>query len=499
MINNDKKWYSGILCKLNDENVNYRAEIAFNEHHQSIVIVYNVSIKWKKEIENQKSNSAVLRLENGEYVSIFDFYIEQSVSKLKMIEEKPVCNGIELTLVSSKAIRGARSFSKEHPFSEIHMEITEGHELIGICPYKFKSDDIFSTIGNQFEISIQITPIIVNTILGRFEFNVLPKQYYKRESFSIGFAHNIQFMPAKPIKVEEFHVILQKLSSFFFILCGEAITINKLWVVENKDNSHEKYEFIGYCNFPKDKLRKFENSGTDTTGYKRVSIFKLSDFANLEFAMNYWFEHYENLFNAQQAYSRIIQDEEMNIIPINRFLAAMQLIEGYSQAYTDEEQEIAEFIQNKDRIIDKLTEQEDKELVNNGLGFSGISFRKATTNFLYEGINYFEKMSRNLFNKNYSELIENIINDRNFYTHSSNRARPILNISDIINVGTLCKEIYRILILGKMGLPEQLLRCRIRHDFRATCLLADLLKVEIKDYGSITEFDAAMKNFSDLR
>lgn len=98
--------------------------------------------------------------------------------------------------------------------------------------------------------------------------------------------------------------------------------------------------------------------------------------------MNYWFEHYEALFNAQQAYSRIIQDEEMNIIPINRFLAAMQLIEGYSQAYIDEEQEIVEFIKNKERIIAKLTEQEEKELVNNGLGFSGIFFRKATTNFI---------------------------------------------------------------------------------------------------------------------
>ncbi|MCM1466857.1 MAG: hypothetical protein NC086_01815 [Alistipes sp.] len=499
MINNDKKWYSGILCKLDDENVNYRAEIAFNEHHQSIIIVYNISIKWEKKIENQKSNFAVLRLENGEYVSIFDFYIEQSVYKSKMIEEKPVGNGIELTLVSSEVIRGTRSFSKDHQFSEIHMEITEGHELIGICPYKFKSDNIFSTIDNQFKISIQITPIIVNTILGRFVFNVFPNQYYRRDSFSIGFAHRIQFMPANPIRVEEFRGILEKLSSFFFILCGEAITINKLWVIENKDNCYEECEFRGYCNFPKDKLRKYENSGTDTTGYRRVSIFKLSDFANLEFAMDYWFEHYEDLFNAQQAYSRIIQDEEMNIIPINRFLTAMQLIEGYSQAHTNEEKEIAEFIQNKERIIAKLIEQEDKELVNNGLGFSGISFRKATTNFLYEGINYFEKMSKSLFNKIYKELIDSIINDRNFYTHSSNRTQPMLNISDIINIGTLCKEIYRILILGKMGLSEQLLRCRMRHDFRATCLLEDILKIEIKDYDYITEFDDVMWNFSDPR
>lgn len=46
--------------------------------------------------------------------------------------------------------------------------------------------------------------------------------------------------------------------------------------------------------------------------------------------MNFWFEQYEDLFSDQQAYSRIIQDEELNIIPINRFLTAMQVIEGYS-------------------------------------------------------------------------------------------------------------------------------------------------------------------------
>lgn len=499
MINDSIKWYSGILCKLNGENVNFRAEIAFNEYNQSIITVYNVSVKWVKKIKKEKSNSAILRLENEEYISIFDFHIEQTYFKSNIVEDKPVCEGVQLTLVSSNVIRGERSFSKDYLFFEIHMEITEGHELIGKCPYKFKTDKIQRAMDNQLDISIQSVPIIVNTILGKFEFCVFPNQHYTRDSFSISFAHKIHFIPTNPIKVEEFHATIKKLTSFFFLLCGEAVTVNKLWLIENKDNNYAKYEFIGFCNSPKYKLRKFEKFETDTISFRRVSIFKLSDFVDLEFAMNYWFEHYDDLFNAQQAYSRIIQDEEENIIPINRFLAAMQLIEGYSQAYINEEQEIVEFTQSKERIIAQLTEQEDIDLVNNGLGFSGISFRKATTNFLYEGINYFEKISKNEFNRTNSELINSIVNDRNFYTHSSNRTQPMLSISDIINIGTLCKDMYRILILGKMGLPEQLLRCRIRHDFRATCLLKDILKVEINDYGSITEFDATMWDFSDLR
>lgn len=495
MVNGNIEWYSGTLCKLNDENVNFRAEIAFNEYHQSIITVYNVSAKCVKKLKQEKSNSAILRLENEEYISIFDFHIEQSLSKTNIIEEKAVCKGVKLTLVSSDAIRGVRSFSKDYQFSEIHMEITEGHELIGKCPYRFRTDNILSVMDDPLNISIQVDPIIVNTILGKFEFVVLPNQYYRRDSFSITFAHKIKFIPTKPIKVEEFHVTIKKFSSFFFLLCGETVTVNKLWLIENENNNYTEYEFIGYCNSTKDKLRKFENFEIDAISFRRASIFKLSDFANLEFSMNYWFEHYDDLFNAQQAYSRIIQEEEVNIIPINRFLAAMQLIEGYSQAFIDEKKEIAEFIQNKERIIAQLIEKDDIDLVNNGLGFSGISFRKATTNFLYEGINYFGEMSISSFKKINNELINNIVNDRNFYTHSSSRTQPILSINDIINIGTLCKEMYRILILGKMGLSKQLLRYRIRHDFKATYLL----KIEINDYDSITEFDAIMWNFSDPR
>lgn len=59
-------------------------------------------------------------------------------------------------------------------------------------------------------------------------------------------------------------------------------------------------DYIGICNFPKDKLKSLDNSGIDTTSYKRVSVFKLSDFPDLEKAMNYWFGNYKTLLNANQ-------------------------------------------------------------------------------------------------------------------------------------------------------------------------------------------------------
>ena len=75
----------------------------------------------------------------------------------------------------------------------------------------------------------------------------------------------------------------------------------------------------------------------------------------------------------------------------------MQLIEGYTQAYADEEKEIKEFEGKKNELISKLESKEEKELVEKGLGYSGISFRKAVKDYLHKGYNLLKKyLKRNL-------------------------------------------------------------------------------------------------------
>ena len=104
------------------------------------------------------------------------------------------------------------------------------------------------------------------------------------------------------------------------------------------------YSKVLFFHFKKEKLNVLNSSGIDATGFKRVSVFKLSDFNDLEKAMNFWFEHYDKLLNAQKAYDRILLDEELKIATAGKFLAAMQLVEGYAQAFADEEQEIKIFL-----------------------------------------------------------------------------------------------------------------------------------------------------------
>lgn len=131
-------------------------------------------------------------------------------------------------------------------------------------------------------------------------------------------------------------------------------------------------EVIGICNFPKEKLNVLKNDTMDSISFKRSSLYKITDFQNLEQAMKYWFSNYRKIYNAQQAYGRILLDEDVKIVTINKFLAAMQLIEGYTQAYTDEEKEIKEFEEKKKELMSKLENEDEKELVEKGLIFRYI-------------------------------------------------------------------------------------------------------------------------------
>ena len=270
-------------------------------------------------------------------------------------------------------------------------------------------------------------------------------------------------------------------------------------MMETEAPNNDTIDFIGICNFTKEKLDALDNSGIDTTNFKRISVFKVSDFSDLEYAMNYWFEHYDPLFNAQKAYDRILLDEELRVITINKFLAAMQLIEGYTQAYVDDKREREDFEKQKRNIISKLTETDEIELVQNGLDFSGVSFRKAVKEYLYKGCNCLEDISKNAFLQKNKELIDKIVNDRNVYTHSSNRAKPQLNFNEMINVAVVCKQIYMILLLNEMRIPHSLLIQRIAYSRSNMAIFERVLEVNLSMGDNIPEFDSAMWNFVDSK
>ena len=366
-----KNWYSGRVCFLDDVEVDFRAEIQFNEYSQGVITIYDVTREILISTKKGEYDSAVILLDNKEYISVFDLYVKEGTGSTKIVNGEPVFSEGEMVIISSAILKGKKYFRKEDTFNQLEIEITDGVELIGICPYDFNSNYFDLIMWKDINIPVRQSTISVNTIIGETEFSVFPKYEYCKDLFSIGFEHRIIFKPIRGLKVMEIREALNKMSSFFSLLCGETITINKLSIAENVEIKTELIEFIGIGNIVKEKLEIFDSLGLDSTGFKRSAVFKLSDFPDLEKAMNYWFEHYDAFHNAQNAYERILLDEELKVITVNKYLAAMQLIEGYAQTYADEAEEVRAFEEHKEKILFKLTEKEDIELVEKGLGFLG--------------------------------------------------------------------------------------------------------------------------------
>ena len=91
------------------------------------------------------------------------------------------------------------------------------------------------------------------------------------------------------------------------------------------------------------------------------------------------------------------------------------------------------------------------------------------------------------------------MNDRNVYTHSSNRAKPQLNFNEMINVAVVCKHIYRILLLNEMRIPHSLLIQRIAYSRSNMAIFERVLGVNLSMGDNIPEFDSAMWNFVDSK
>lgn len=480
--------FSGRLVYINELNVNNRAEIHINKFYQGIITLYKVSRDIVNLVREEIDQYLVIELEEGEKITAVGLNFKSASGGMN--------NCFKLEVQADVLFKGERAYTNISKFQEIHYEITEGNELIGLCPYDVNKNYKDILFCRKIDIPINVEKKIVKLENGELTFCVYPKYQYSKEAFSIGFAHHIIWKFDCAIDMEQIRKNLYIITDFFSVLAGESITVNSLNCVEND----KLVEVIGICNFPKEKLNILKNDTIDYTSFKRGGLYKITDFQNLEQAMKYWFSNYKKIYNAQQAYGRILLDEDVKIVTINKFLAAMQLIEGYTQAYTDEEKEIKKFEEKKNEIISKLESEEEKELVGKGLGYSGISFRKAVKDYLYKGCNCFTDLSRTKFMKEKEKLINDIVNDRNFYTHSSNRVSATMEFDDLLNVASLCKELYRIISLKDMGLDAEIIKQRSQTNRMCYWLMKSIMKIEIEnDTLQLGEFDSAMRYFSDSK
>lgn len=481
-----KVGFSGKIVCINELKVDNRAEIYINKFYQGIITLYKVSKEIVNMVREKRDQYLVIELEEGMKVSAVGLNFELASGGEN--------NCFKLELQADILFKSENAYTNISKFHEIHFEITEGNELIGLCPYDINRNHEDILFYRKIDIPISLKNKSVQLENGELIFGVYPKYQYSKESFSIGFKHEIIWKFDSAIGMKQVQENLDIIIDFFSVLAGENITVNSLKCAEGD----HLVEVIGICNFPKEKLNILKNDTQDNTSFKRGSLYKITDFQDLEQALKYWFSNYRNIHNAQQAYERILLDEEMKIVTINKFLAAMQLIEGYTQAYANEEKEIEEFEEKKRELIGKLKSEEDKELIENGLGFSGISFRKAVRDYLYKGYNCFAKISKTKLGKEKEEFINNIVNDRNYYTHSSNRISARMKFEDLLNVANLCKELYRTISLKDMGLDTEIIKQRSQTNRMCYGLMKRIMGIEIQnDSLQLIEFDNAMSRFSD--
>lgn len=144
-----------------------------------------------------------------------------------------------------------------------------------------------------------------------------------------------------------------------------------------------------------------------------------------------------------------------------------------------------------------LTDEDDIELVKKGLGFSGISFRNSMKEYLYKGSSCLNEVIRKDFLVEHKRLIDRIVNDRNFYTHSSNRTTAQMHFDEMLDVTSVCKEIYRILILNEMGIPRALLMQRFFHNRKSEAVFSKVLGLELCAERELSKYDRDMWHFSD--
>lgn len=481
-----EKMFSGKLTCIDGTVVDNRAEVYINAYYQGDITLYGISRENAIKIQDEKCEYLVIELECGKILSVLGLDFRSSIGNAG--------NVFTIKLLGKILLKSENRCTNTSKFEEIRFQITDGNELIGLCPYDLNENHEDILMYRNINIPIQIKTESVQIKNGELYFNVFPQYKYSKESFSMRFDHSIIWKFDFAMDVKQIRENLKMLADFFSILAGETITVNSLQFIK------EDYEVdvIGLCNFPKEKLNFLKTNSIDTTAFKRCALYKVSDFDDLEIALNYWFDNYSKIYNAQQAYKRILLDEEFNIVTINKYLAAMQLIEGYAQAYADEEKEIQEFERKKNEIINKLQNEDEKELIKNGLGFSGLSFIRVVKDYLYKGYNCFEKISKTKLEKGKKNLIVNIVNDRNFYTHSSNRISAVMGFDDLLNVASLCKELYRTISLREMGINCKLIKLRSLHNRKFYSVLKELLEIKIPCSDiHFTEFDGAMRYFSD--
>lgn len=236
-------------------------------------------------------------------------------------------------------------------------------------------------------------------------------------------------------------------------------------------------------------------SSFDSRKYLRKSIFKVTDFANdIGKAIAIFYEIHNECMLACEAYKQILLDEEIKISTYNKFLKVMQVVEGFHRAKIDESEK-QEFLQNKNNIIEKLDDEEEKAFLEQYTNYNGQSFRRCMNGLTLTSLHIISGLTKRQAQNASKDIIDAIINDRDVYTHASKEEKPRLSIDKLQAVNYCYKMFFRVLVLSRMGLSDKIIRNRLLFDRKFVAFYQVLFGLKIlqeDSYSDTGSFDNLM-------
>lgn len=459
----------------------YKANLSLDEHFVGMLDVRDVEIDFYHKIKDLKEFFICAKALNDCLTLRGTAIIESKFSSYKTGKVQ-ICFWISDILVGSEyAIE-----QEDIQFSGFSCQFTDTYELFGVYPYKidvadpewlFKSATITdATKSMNFD--------------GGYSCFVAPYVYKRDNEYVFSMQGRMNYSVTKLESIINLKEKIRMLELFFEILSGESVTVLDITMEKKK----QSFEYMGLCNYPKLKLRGL-CSGFDSKWYPRKSIFKLSDWKDTgKNVIELFAELAKDNLLAMESYKQVLLDEEMGVVTYNKFLKIMQMIEGIMRtAVSKEEKRI--FEKQKKKIKNMLQNDDDKEFINKYCFNNGDNFRTCLIAITRESLNILSCVEDIV---NFEELISNIINDRNAYTHASKEIVPVMNTDQIETVNRCYKEFYRIRILKQLNLSDQLICSRFLYSRKFVAAYKALfgLKITNMDENHNTgEFDYEMSDY----
>lgn len=465
---------------INDLKVTYNANILLNDNNILIMELIDINEKDAKAIIGKDILNLKIKIDN-----CIGTLITETQLKVTSSRKNPQDLHMSISYVVSCLLLGIYcDNSTKKLFDGFSFEFTDEIELLGIYPYEIKEKN------SLLDVDMNIRGYHLQQVMGSgFSYFVAPKIKKNEGMIHLSAYGKIQYCGVgKTIK--DINKLIDKIIILLEVLSGELVTPQNICITSQE----ESWLYLGAYNYKKEKLTCLSN-GFDTRSYLRQSLFKLSDFRQGDVNI---IESVDKLLAENQlafeAYEQVLLDNDTQIVTYNKFLKIMQIIEGFQRAKINES-ESEDFKKQKNKILEKIEDENDKAFIEKYTSYNGETFRKCLKEFTCAGLKLISGLAKTRICSLAEELFGKIINDRDVYTHASKEKRPVLTYEEVDQINYCYLVFFRILVLNNLGMGENVLRSRLAFDrtFKSyyKTLFGQEIEVSNQD-DSVFQFDFAM-------